>query len=244
MIEPIKRVIKLCLITGTVILFAESTGSAQEFGAKIGASFSSISNDYRFEGIGPGLLIGGIVNYPLSDGLQVTGGLDYNQLKGSVQNSPSMVGTDLKLKESNITFHAIEASALLGYRLPLGILGEAAPYIQGGLAIAYNAATWDHYKASYYPVTDVSGSSSISEDSQLTFRGKENVGSLGDTWLPAWYVGLRFEAPLEEAGLFKKMFFDFRMRSSLDGALNVFPLNRSANELGIRTLSASIAFSF
>jgi len=233
-----RTLLKLCACFLILFLF-EGKIFAQEFGARVGTSFSSFANDYRFEGAGPGLVLGGFVNIPLSDVMQVTGGIDYQQLKGSVQNSPAFVGSDIRLKESNITFHTVEASALLGYKLPLGFLGDAAPYLQGGVSIAYNAGMWDHYKATYISLTGTP-----SDNSPKTFRGKENVSSLGDQWLPAWNVGLRFEVPLEDSGLFKKMFFDFRMRNSIDPALNVFPLNGSAKELGIHSLSTSIAFSF
>jgi hypothetical protein len=210
-----------------------SLANAQEFGARIGTSFSYFTNNFSLQnGGGPGLLIGGVVNYPLSDALGLTGGIDYHQIKGSVQNNPTAVGNALRIKDSNITVHAIEASALVGYKLPLTFLGDASPTVQGGLSIAYNVGTWDNYTARY-----------IDGTSNFTLRGKENVGSLTKAWLPAWTIGLRFETELGE-GLFSKMLIDFRLRSSFGDTLNVFPLNGSTEELGMKSISTSIGFIF
>jgi hypothetical protein len=220
-----------------IVLLMGSPLYAQEFGARVGSSFSYYTNDFRFESGSPALVVGGIVNYPLSDNIQLTGGLDYHQIKGSIQNTPTFVSAGstsyTRSKNSVITIHAIEASALAGYKLPLSFLGDATPFIMGGFSIGYNAGMMDHYTVKY-----------INSDGTTTFRGKENVKSLGTSnWLPAWNVGLRFKLPLD-GGLFTSMLLDFRMRSSINPAVRPYSLNGSSQELGIRSLSTTVGFTF
>jgi hypothetical protein len=220
-----------------IVLLSGNHLYAQQFGARIGSSFSYYTNDFRFESGSPALVVGGIVNYPLSDNLQLTGGLDYHQIKGSIQNTPTSVNVGstsfVRSKNSAITIHAIEASALAGYKLPLSFLGAATPYIVGGFSIGYNAGMWDHYTIKY-----------SSSDGTTTFRGKENVESLGTSnWLPAWNIGLRFQTPLD-GGLFSSMVLDFRMRSSINTAVRPYTLNGSSAELGTKSLSATVGFTF
>ena len=228
----------------TVILlltvFCATTMHAQTFGARIGTSFSFFTNDLKLKGSSPALVVGGVINFPLSEKIQLTGGLDYQQIKGGLVQSPTYVsmGTAsfLRLKESNITFHIAELNALIGYKLPLGFLGDAAPYLQGGASIAYNAGLWDRYTVTY-----------ISQDasrSTTNFEGLENVKSLSTSdWLPAWYAGLRFQVPLEN-GLFTAMLIDFRVRNSLNRPLRPYALNGSSEELATRSISFSLGFTF
>src|SRR5688572_1500394 len=93
---------------------------AQEFGVRAGANFSFFSNDFTMKGGNPGLLVGGIVNLPISNALHITGGLDYSQLSGQIDGTPRVTSSGAILtRESNITIHALEASVLGAYQLPL-----------------------------------------------------------------------------------------------------------------------------
>jgi hypothetical protein len=212
---------------------------AQTLGARVGTSFSFFTNDIKLKGSSPALVVGGVINFPLSEKIQLTGGLDYEQIKGSLVQSPTYVtmgsASFLRLKESNITFHAAELNALIGYKLPMGFLGDAAPYLQTGASIAYTVGLWDRYTVTY-----------VSQDARSTtnFEGLENVRSLSTTdWLPAWYVGLRFQIPLED-GLFSAMLIDFRVRNSLNRPLRPYALNGSSEELATRSISFSLGFTF
>ncbi|MFZ1805858.1 MAG: hypothetical protein WAU36_01475 [Cyclobacteriaceae bacterium] len=214
-------------------IFACNIVCAQQFGAHVGTSFSYFTDDFNLKGGNPGLLIGGLVNYPISDAILLTGGLDYLQISGSIDNTPTFTNNGaLWLKESNITIHTIEASAYGAYKLPLSFLGDAAPYVMGGLSIGYVAGAWDRFETKQ-----------ILNDGILTFKGNENVKALVTEWLPAWNVGLRFQSPLD-GGLFTQMVLDFRLRSSFDPAFNTFPLNGSVALPGARSVSASLGFFF
>ncbi len=214
-------------------LFANNNAFSQQFGARVGTAFSYFTDDFKMKGGNPGLLVGGIVNYPLTDAILLTGGLDYVQLRGTIENTPVFTSTGATwIRESNITIHAIEASGYGAYKLPLGFLGDAAPYILGGFSIAYNAGTWDKYEITQ-----------IRNDLITTLEGKDDIKSQAVNWLPAWNVGLRFESPLD-GGLFTRMILDFRLRSSFDRTLNVFPLNGSVDSPGVRSVSASLGFLF
>lgn len=216
----------------TPLLAQEDSGVS--FGARVGSSFSFFDNNYRFEGGSPGLLVGGVVNYNLSEALQLTGGLDYHQLRGSIAGTPRTIGTTTVLRDNNLTIHTFELNGLAGYKLPLSFLGNAAPYIQAGASIGYNAGVWNKYTARYM-------SSNYSEIFKA--RGKENVGGITDDFIATWMIGLRFETELD-GGLFSKMLLDLRFRSSFDPAIRQYVFNGSADELGIRSLSATIGFIF
>lgn len=211
-----------------------SSGGGITFGARVGSSFSFFDNDYRFQGGSPGLLVGGVVNYNLSDALQLTGGLDYYQLRGNIAGIPKTIGTSTVLRDNNLTIHTFDLNGLIGYRLPLSFLGDAAPYIQGGASIGYNAGVWNKYTARYI-------SSSSSEI--LMARGKENIGGITDDFIATWMIGLRFETPLSD-GLFSKMLIDIRFKSSFEPPIRPYVFNNSADDLGIRSLSASLGFIF
>jgi hypothetical protein len=206
---------------------------AQEYGVRAGINFSFFSNDFVLKGGNPGLLLGGIINYPLSDAVHLTGGVDYSQLSGQINGNPQTTNSGAVLtRESNITIHALEASALGGYQLPLSFLGDASPFVMGGLSIGYNLGTWDYFNVQH------------SLNQEITrYSGNENIKSLADDWLPAWIVGLRFATPLDE-GLFSKMLIDIRMRSSFDAPVNTYPLTNSPQSPGIRSISFSLGFMF
>jgi hypothetical protein len=206
---------------------------AQEFGVRAGATFSFFTDDFLMKGGNPGLVVGGIVNLPLSDAIQISGGLDYAQLAGQIDGSPQQAGSGAILtRESNITIHTLEVSALGGYKLPLSFLGDASPFLMGGVSLGYNLGTYDYYHIQHYYNQDVTN-----------YEGNENITSLADQRLPAWIVGLRFETPLEE-GLFSKMLIDIRMRSSIDAPINTYPLTGSPQLPGVRSLSFSLGFIF
>ena len=206
---------------------------AQEFGVRAGATFSYFSNDFTMKGGNPGLLVGGIVNYNLSDAFHITGGLDYSQLSGRINGIPKSTNIGgILTQENNITIHALEASALGGYQLPLSFLGDASPFIIGGVSIGYNLGTWDYVNIQHYSNQDVT-----------SYSGNENITSLADAWLPAWVVGLRFATPLDD-GLFSKMLIDIRMRSSFDPPINTYPLTGSPQLPGLRSISFSLGFMF
>jgi hypothetical protein len=213
-------------------VLTDNSALAQQFGARVGTAFSYFTDDFKMKGGNPGLLVGGIVNYPLSDAILLTGGLDYIQMRGTLQNIPTFNSGAIWIRESNITIHAIEASGYGAYKLPLSFLGDAAPYVLGGFSIAYNAGTWDKFEITQ-----------IRNDLITTLKGNDNIKSQAVSWLPAWNVGLRFESPLD-GGLFTRMVLDFRLRSSFDPALNVFPLNGSVVSPGVRSVSASLGFLF
>lgn len=206
---------------------------AQEFGVRAGTNISFFSDDFTMRGGNPGLLVGGIVNLPLSDAIEITGGVDYAQLSGQLNSRPMQTSNGAILtRENNITIHALEASALGGYKLPLSFLGDASPFLMGGVSIGYNLGTWDYFQAQYHLNQDVT-----------KYNGNENINSLADTWLPAWIVGLRFATPLD-GGLFNKMLIDIRMRSSFDPPVNTFPLTGTPQSPGLRSISFSLGFMF
>ncbi|HEU5290941.1 MAG TPA: outer membrane beta-barrel protein [Cyclobacteriaceae bacterium] len=224
------RLLSVCVCLCS--LFAHST-CAQEFGVRTGATFSFFTNDFIMKGGNPGLLVGGIVSLPLSDAIHITGGLDYSQLSGQIDGSPQVTsGGAILTRESNITIHMLEASALGAYQLPLSFLGEASPFITGGLSIGYNLGTWDYFHVQHSLNQEIT-----------TYTGNENIKSYASNWLPAWNIGLRFVTPLEE-GLFSKMLIDIRMRSSFDPPINTYPLTGSPELPGIRSISFSLGFMF
>ena len=206
---------------------------AQEFGVRAGATFSYFTNDFTLKGGNPGLLIGGIVNLPLSNAIHLTGGLDYTQLSGQITGNPQVTSSGAILtRESNITIHALEASVLGAYQLPLSFLGDAAPFLTGGVSIGYNLGTWDYFHIQHSLNQEVT-----------TYSGNENIKSLADDWLPAWSVGLRFATPLDD-GLFSKMLIDIRMRNSFDSPINTYTLTGSPESPEIRSISFSLGFMF
>jgi hypothetical protein len=206
---------------------------AQEFGVRAGATFSYFTNDLSMKGGNPGLLIGGIVNIPISDAIHISGGLDYSQLSGQIDGMPQVTNSGAILtRESNITIHTLEASALGGYKLPLSFLGDASPFLIGGVSMGYNLGTWDYFHVQHYLNQELT-----------TYSGNENIKSLADNWLPAWIVGLRFVTPLDE-GLFSKILIDIRMRNSFDSPINTYPLTGSPQQPGMRSVSFSLGFMF
>ena len=218
----------LCLL-----IFLTHDIYAQEFGVRAGATFSFFTNDFVMRGGNPGLVVGGIASLPLSDAIHVSAGLDYSQLCGQIDGLPEVTNAGAVVtKESNITIHMLEASALGGYKLPLSFLGDASPSIMGGLSIGYNLGSWDYYIAQHYYNEVIT-----------RYSGNENIKSLTDTWLPAWIVGLRFATPLDD-GLFSKMLIDIRLRSSFDAPINTYPLNGSPQQPGVRSISFSLGFMF
>src|SRR4051812_10383073 len=175
-----------CFIRGPMIMvlcccltLVYGQDGALSYGAKVGSTFTYFTNDFKLEGGNPGLQVGGIVNYQLSDAMQITGDLDYTQLRGVIKGNPTTVSGYQVVKDNNLTIHALEANGLFGYKLPLSLLGEAAPYLQGGASIAYNMGTWNHYSARYIP-------SSGSEAIEVT--GKENTGDVVDPFIASWMV--------------------------------------------------------
>lgn len=205
---------------------------AQEFGVRVGTNISFFSNDFSMRGGNPGLLLGGIVNLPLSDAIQIAGGVDYSQLRGQIDGSPESKSGAILTRENNITIHTVEASTLVGYKLPLSFLGDASPFITGGLSMGYNLGTWNYYKIQRHFNQDVT-----------EYTGNENIKSLANTWLPAWNIGLRFATPLNE-GLFTKMLIDIRMRRSFDSPINTYPLTGSPRLPGVNSISFSLGFMF
>lgn len=211
-----------------------SSSGGIAFGARVGSTFSYFSNNYRFEGGNPGLQAGGIVNYDLSDKIQIAGSVDYVQQRGSLGSSTNSAGSLFVIKDNYLTLHNVEAGGMLGYKLPLPFLGDAAPYLQGGAAIAYNLGAWNKYTARYY-------TPGFSEAIEVT--GKENVSNVSDELVGTWMVGLRFQSDLN-SGLFSKMLIDIRFKSTFDPVVRPYSFNGSAKELGIRSLSASLGFLF
>ena len=216
-----------------VIAYGQDSG-ALSYGAKIGSNFSYFTNDFRLEGGNPGLQIGGVVNYELSGLMQVTGGLDYAQLRGVIKGNPESVGNWTVLRDNNLTIHTVDASGMFGYKLPLSFLGEAAPYIQGGASIAYNMGTWNKYSARYMR---------SSTDEPIEVHGKENVAAVADNFIASWMVGLRFQSTLD-GGLFSKMLIDIRLKNSMRPPVNPYTFNGSTEKLGIRSASVSLGFVF
>jgi hypothetical protein len=126
-----------CFIRGPMILLlcccltiANGQDGNVVFGAKVGTTFSYFTNNFKFEGGNPGLQLGGIVNYDLSSNMQLTGGIEYDQLRGVMKGNPNSVGNWTVTRDNNLTIHTFEANGLFGYKLPLTFLGNAAPYIQ------------------------------------------------------------------------------------------------------------------
>lgn len=230
-----------CFIRGPMLVFllsscfaaAYAQDSKIAFGGRVGINFSYITDNFRLEGGNPGLLLGGVVNYNLSDAMQLTGGIDYNQVSGSIKSNPYLFGSRTVVRENNLTLHTFEANGMFGYKLPLDFLGDASPYLQGGAGIAYNAGTWNNYTARYI----TPGASE-----PIEVRGTENVRGVATDFIATWAIGLRFEAPLE--GLFSKMLLDFRLKSSMDAAVRPYTFNGSTKELGVRSISMSIGFIF
>ncbi len=226
-----KSLIRLCCLLALVI--AQEL-KAQEFGAHIGGNSSFFTPNFRLEAGHLGLVVGGFVNHDLSEVLQLTGGIDYSQLSGTINSNPETIGSLLVLKNNNITVHTFEASGLIGYKLPLDFLGDTSPFIQGGASIGYNAGTLNKYTARYVAAGSFQ---------PIEVRGKENVQAVAEDFIAMWMVGLRFQSVLGD-GLFSKMILDFRFKSSINNAIRPFTINNDPRELGIRSISMTLGFTF
>lgn len=204
---------KITAIALTLVVVSFSSSFSQiRYGPHFGTTFTSFATDNTSLSGNLGVIAGATAEYDITAAAQASLNLDYNQIRGSLNSPPAVIGNTAVLQSSTFTLHTGELTGLFSYRFPIPFMGSATPKIVGGGSAAYNFYTRAQRAISYY-----------TNDSKSTIRGSENVTDSFSPFLYSGQVGLQFEFLLSDASV-SAVAFDIRYRRNINPLMSGFSL--------------------
>ena len=136
-------------------VFAQDDHLGLSYGARVGATVSTFSNEQPHTSSRLGFLVGGVVEYGFSNILSVQAEPSYMQQGGRYVrfSDDTRFGSngslfDLYTTNSDVILHTLDVPVLAKYRLPK--FGDVQPNVVLGPAIGYTLGASNTYQTTYY----------------------------------------------------------------------------------------------
>lgn len=242
MIEPIKRVIKLCLITGTLILFSSAVHAQIMVGARLGANI----NQFNQPGTIFGFNGGAFARYQVMDFVSARGELTYNQQGGARSGyTRDLINTGLGETFSSVTYtnryvnlNNLEIAAIAEITHPDFIEETVMPKLLIGLAYGYLISANESAEKTYnYNTSNPSATGLTSftiSDTHENVRSNYQHGQLG------FIVGMAVDYKVGE----RTFTTEVRYRKSINQLHAINNITQVPGEIGdLYTTTISLNFA-